>query len=170
MADADPTLAETMATLQRRIDALDKEIREANEDMMKDGMKTYDRLTTLKPLQDEKVKLQEKENKLQEKENILLQLQLRAQGGSFFPSSSADLCKVCNELGVVLVPCCAPIPPCLAACLVSTPESGILTVSSQRPLCRSTTTTTRCLRFVHSHYSVISPHTCPHRALAVPRI
>ena len=104
MADADPTLAEAMATLQRRIDALDKEIGEANEDMMKDGMKTYDRLTTLKPLQDEKVKLREEKVKLQEKENILLQQQFRPQEGNFFPSSSADLCKVCTELGVVLVP------------------------------------------------------------------
>ena len=82
MADADPPLAETMATLQRKIASLEKTIEDMDDEMKREGVKLLQRLAALKSDKDKLVKLQDQLVELERQKRITMELQLRTQQGT----------------------------------------------------------------------------------------
>ena len=90
MADADPPLAEPMATLQQKIASLEKTIQDADEELKRCGMQLPERLAALK--QDKELLVKMREEKV-----ILLQQQSRTQEGAPRPVCALPntRCLVC---------------------------------------------------------------------------
>ena len=75
VAGADPSLSETIAALQRKIDTLEGKIEATDNELRQEGVKITDRLAALKPDKDQLVKLQEEKV-------LLLQQLLQTQAGA----------------------------------------------------------------------------------------
>jgi hypothetical protein len=82
MADADPPLAETMATLQRKIRSLEETIEKGNDELERKGHDFEYRAQILKPKEEQLVQMRKQLVELEIQKRITMEQQLRTQEGT----------------------------------------------------------------------------------------